>query len=95
MVEAVNYYCINVVVHHYIVIVLDNHMEGFEERAQFCDKVLIEKGRWNIQRLNQIEEEQYLGKNSFAYEMSRSCGEFYAELKQSLGFRPITWLFFK
>ena len=93
--QAVMYYCINVVVNHYITIALDSHNFGEEERSQLHLQVIEATIRWNTWRLNRLEGEQYLGRNIFAHELSRSCGEFYAELKQSLGFRPITWLFFK
>jgi hypothetical protein len=43
MEEAVNYNFSNVVVHHYIIIALDSHNEGDEERSQFCYKVMVAK----------------------------------------------------
>jgi len=93
--EAVNYYCINAVVHHYIKIALDSFFFGEEERSQLRNKVIEAKIRWNTRRLNRLEGERYLGRNMFASDLSRSCGEFYAELRQSWGFRPITWSLFK
>ena len=93
--QAVNYYCINVVVHHYIKIALDSLFFGEEERSQLRNKVMEAKIRWNTRRLNRLEGERYLGRNIFASDLTRSCGEFYAELRQSWGFRPITWSLFK
>jgi len=93
--QAVNYYCINVVVHHYIKIALDSLFFGEEERSQLRNKVMEAKIRWTTKRLNRLEGERYLGRNIFASDLTRSCGEFYAELRQSWGFRPITWSLFK
>ena len=45
--QAVNYYCINVVVHHYIKIALDSLFFGEEERSQLRNKVMEAKIRWN------------------------------------------------
>jgi hypothetical protein len=76
-------------------IALDSHTFGEEERSQLHLKVIEATIRWNTRQLNRLEGEQYLGRNIFAHELSRSCGEFYAELKQSWGLRPITWSFFR
>ncbi len=50
--QAVNYYCINVVVHHYIKIALDSLFFGEEESSQLCNKGMKAKVRWNIWQVN-------------------------------------------
>jgi hypothetical protein len=93
--QSVNYYCIMVIVHRYIIIVLDSHTEGDEERLQLSEKTIKAKIKWSTRRLHRLRDEQYLGTYSFSLDLSRSCGEFYLELKQAWGFKPIHWSFFK
>ncbi len=84
-----------VIVHHYIIIALDSHIEGDEDRLQLSEKTIKTKSKWSTRRLHCLRDEQYLRTYNFALDLSRSCGEFYLELKQAWGFKPIHWSFFK
>jgi hypothetical protein len=93
--QSANYYCIIVIVCHYIIIASNSHTEGDEEKLQLSEKTIKAKRKWSTQRLHHLRDEQYLGTHSFAIDLSRPCGEFYLELKQAWWFKPIHWSFFK
>jgi hypothetical protein len=93
--QSANYYCITVIVHHYIIIALDSHRERDEDRLHLSEKTIETKSKWSTRRLHRLRDEQYLGTYNFALDLSRSCGEFYLELRQAWGFKPIHWSFFK
>jgi hypothetical protein len=93
--QSMNYYCITVIVHNYIIIALDSHAKGDEERLQLGEKTIKAKIKWRARQLHRLRDEQYLGSHRFAFDLSRSCGEFYLELKHAWGFKPIHWSFFK
>jgi hypothetical protein len=87
-------YCINIMVHQYIIVALESHAQGDVERLLLYNKVIRAKHRWQKRQLQWQEEEKYLGLNTFASDLW-SCGEFHLEVKHAWGLRPISGSLFK
>jgi hypothetical protein len=70
-------YCLNVMVRQYIIVVLEYHGASNVERLLLHNRVIRAKHRWQKAITSAIEEEKYLGVDSFASDLSKSCGEFH------------------
>ena len=70
-------YCLNVMVRQYILVVLEYHGASNVERLLLHNRVMRAKHRWQKAITSAIEEEKYLGVDSFASDLSKSCGEFH------------------
>ncbi len=88
--DSVEDFCLNFVIEEYIKVTLEL-LRGGRARRNYLNKLTAAKEQWMIRRQLRLNQERYLGGNSFDVEIKRSCAEFYTEVRKVLGSCPIRW----
>jgi hypothetical protein len=78
-------FCLNLIIDEYIQVTSEG-LTSQKVRRSYIGKGSAAKKPWIIGCHLQLNNEQYLGVNSFDAELKRSCGEYHKALKNSLGY---------
>jgi hypothetical protein len=87
--EEVNFYCINLILHRYISIALDQLDKNRADIELLRTQAFQIKDAYKVKRQQRLKHESYLGSMEFDNDLRRSCVEFYLELKKKWKFTPV------